>query len=121
MVELSLSFSAPTKNEFTITENATNQIMKLLKLENLSNYAFRVKVTPGGCAGFLYDFEWINENDLTDQLVFENDGVKVVIGQADMRLINGSTLDFIETLAASKFEIINPNAQATCGCGKSFA
>lgn len=121
MVELSLSFTEPVKNELFITDKAAEKIEALLKLENKTNHGLRIKVIPGGCAGFSYDLEWFPLDKLKDEFVFEKGAAKVVVGISDMRLITGSTLDYIESLMASKFELKNPNASNTCGCGKSFS
>ncbi len=121
MVELSLSFSPPVKKELHITEKAAEKIETLLKNENKTDHALRIKVIPGGCAGFSYDLEWFPLNKIKDEVVFEKGNAKVVVGPADLRLIAGSTLDYVESLMASKFEVKNPNATNTCGCGKSFS
>ncbi len=121
MVELSLSFTSPVKNELFITDKAAEKIETLLKLENKPDHALRIKVIPGGCAGFSYDLEWFPLKNLKDEFVFEKGKAKVVVGISDMRLITGSTLDYVESLMASKFELKNPNATNTCGCGKSFS
>ena len=53
--------------------------------------------------------------------IFNNGEAKVIINDADLRLISGSTLNFIDNLMGSRFEIDNPNATDSCDCGKSFA
>ena len=121
MVELSLSFNQEPKAEFFITDKAAEKILQLIKLERKENSGLRVKVIPGGCAGFSYDLEWMDLDKVKDEYVFEKNGAKVIVGRSDMRLITGSTLDYMESLMASKFELKNPNASTTCGCGKSFA
>ena len=122
MVELSLSFNpTPTEFNFTLTDAAAKRILSFMEAEGRVNQALRIKVVPGGCAGFQYEFSWFNLSKLTDEKVIEKDGAKIVFGQADLRHVNGGTLDYVESLAGSKFEVSNPNASSTCGCGKSFA
>ena len=122
MVELSLSFDpTPVDFDFTITDAAASRITKLMDMEGRTNQAMRVKVIPGGCAGFQYEFSWVSKSKITDEKLLEKNNAGVVFGQADLRHVNGGTLDYIENLAGSKFEISNPNATSTCGCGKSFA
>lgn len=122
MVELSLSFnSEPEEFEFSITDNAARRIKQLLEMEQKSGHGLKIKVIPGGCAGFMYEYGWAEIGATSDQKIIEQDGAKVIFGPSDLRHVNGSTLDFVESLAGSKFEISNPNASSTCGCGKSFA
>ncbi len=122
MVELSLSFNPePVDFNFTITEAAARRIKTLLEAEGRVNQGMRIKVVPGGCAGFQYEFGWTSLSNLTDEEVVEYDGASIVFGQADLRHVTGGKLDYTESLAGSKFEVINPNASSTCGCGKSFA
>ncbi|MDH5401987.1 MAG: iron-sulfur cluster assembly accessory protein [Candidatus Heimdallarchaeota archaeon] len=118
MVELSLNFTQPDES-FYLTESAAKRINELISLEGRDGQAIHIKVIPGGCAGFSYQFGWISTD--ADGFKAEKDGAMVIIGHTDMRLITGSTLDFIVSLQGSKFEINNPNATSSCGCGKSFA
>lgn len=122
MVELSLGFNAaPVTFDFTLADSAASHINKLVQFENKNNHGLRIKVVPGGCAGFMYEFSWMKLEDVQDEEIVENNGAHIIFGQADKRHINGGTLEYIESLAGSKFEIINPNASSACGCGKSFA
>ena len=121
MVELTLSLDTqPTEFSFFINKPAAIQIHSLLAKENKVNAGLRIKVKPGGCAGFLYEFSWMDLADISDEHIVELDGAHVILGSADIRHLSGSTLDFVENLAGSKFEIRNPNASSVCGCGKSF-
>jgi iron-sulfur cluster assembly accessory protein len=122
MVELSLNLNqTPVEFNFVIDDAAANHINKLKQFENKTNHALRIKVVPGGCAGFMYEFSWLSLDEVKDEEIIENGYAKIAFGQADKRHINEGTLTFIESLAGSKFEIINPNASTACGCGKSFA
>ena len=121
MVELSLSLDIePVNFSFFVTKPAAAQIHSLLVKDKKTKAGLRIKVKPGGCAGFLYDFSWMNLAEVTDEQIVELNGANVILGPSDMRHLYGSTLDFIESLAGSKFELSNPNASSVCGCGKSF-
>ena len=118
MVELSLTFNEP-KKEFFLTEAAAKHINDLTDAEGRVDQALLIRVTPGGCSGFIYNMGWTSIE--SNGFKIELEGATVIIPDADMRMITGSTLDFSISIEASKFDIINPNAQATCGCGKSFS
>lgn len=78
----------------------------------------RVFVEGGGCSGFQYgmSFDLPKQEDQT----FETEGVRVLIDPTSLAYLNGTSIDFDDGLQGKGFEIRNPNAQSTCGCGKSF-
>jgi iron-sulfur cluster insertion protein len=80
----------------------------------------RLAVTGGGCQGFQYKFDFATEADVDDQ-VFEHDGAKVVVDSTSIDLLDGAEVNFVESLMGSYFEVRNPNAASSCGCGTSFA
>lgn len=118
MVELSLNFDKPT-GSVQMTEAAANRINELVEAEGRDGQAIKISVVPGGCAGFSYQFGWASE-DANGKLV-EKNGAKLLVEESDMRLLSGSTLDYTTSLKGSKFEVNNPNASSSCGCGKSFS
>ncbi len=80
----------------------------------------RVAVHGGGCSGFQYGFSFddtVNPDDRT----FERDGVTAVIDEASLELLAGSEVDYVEDLVGASFQIKNPNAASSCGCGSSFS
>ncbi|NRB10311.1 MAG: iron-sulfur cluster insertion protein ErpA [Rickettsiaceae bacterium] len=105
--------------KFTITNNAVKRIAELITKEP-ENIALRVKVDGGGCSGFQYDYQFIATINQED-IVIENNGVKVAIDPLSQQFLDDCTLDFIEELVGSHFQINNPNATAKCGCGNSFS
>jgi len=103
----------------TLTENAANKIHNLLAAEQNEALHLRVFVSGGGCSGFQYGFsfdEQINDNDT----VIESRQVKMLVDPMSLDLLNGAEIDYQESLQGASFVIRNPNAAATCGCGKSF-
>lgn len=80
----------------------------------------RVSVAGGGCSGFQYGFS-LDDQRHDDDLVFERDGVSLVIDDTSLELLKGSEVDFVEDLMGSYFTIKNPQASSTCGCGSSFS
>lgn len=81
---------------------------------------FRITVSGGGCSGFQYGFSF-DEKPAQDDLVFEAEGVRVVVDEVSLELVKGSELSYVEDLVGSSFKMTNPNAKSSCGCGTSFS
>ena len=82
--------------------------------------ALRVSVSGGGCSGFQYNFD-LDPARSDDDLVIERDGAVVVIDAVSRPFMVGSEIDFVDDLLGQSFQIMNPNATASCGCGTSFS
>jgi iron-sulfur cluster assembly protein len=78
----------------------------------------RVGVRGGGCSGFQYALALDEKRD--DDEVFEHGGIPVIVDPASLRYVDGSQVDYTESLMGSGFEVTNPNVVASCGCGSSF-
>ncbi|MEM7221704.1 MAG: iron-sulfur cluster insertion protein ErpA [Pseudomonadota bacterium] len=112
--------SDTTQPAFGITENAAKRIAFLVEQEAQDGIKLRVSVSGGGCSGFQYGFTFdhaINGDDVT----FEQHGIQVVIDEVSLELLSGSQLDFVEDLIGASFQISNPQATSSCGCGSSFS
>lgn len=109
-----------TQNTFEVTENAAKRIAQLIEMEGNDQLKMRVTVDGGGCSGFQYKFSFDAKQNQDDRKI-EKNGVSVLVDDISMGFLNGSKLDYVETLGAAHFEIKNPNATATCGCGNSFS
>jgi iron-sulfur cluster insertion protein len=103
-----------------LTENAARRIAMLKTEENAPNALLRIAVSGGGCSGFQYGMSFDDERN-EDDFVFERDGVGIVIDEVSLGLLNGAELDFVEDLMGASFQIRNPNAASSCGCGNSFS
>lgn len=112
---------APDGRTFGLSESAAKRITKMLAAEeNGTDKFMRVSVEGGGCSGFQYDFgfdEELNDDDHT----FVSHGVKVVVDDTSLDLLNGGELDYVEELLGAYFQVTNPNASSSCGCGTSFS
>ncbi len=80
----------------------------------------RLSVEGGGCSGFQYKFGLADAIE-DDDLIVEEDGVKLLVDSISLDLVRGSAVDFVESLGGKMFQVTNPNAQAGCGCGTSFS
>lgn len=102
-----------------LTEKAAKQIRTIADEECIGYYIIRVKVKGGGCAGFEYDLGFDDQINETDE-VFELDGVKVICDPMSMQYVEGTVIDYGDSLMGSGFTFNNPTAKASCGCGHSF-
>lgn len=83
--------------------------------------AFRIAVDAGGCHGYQYVLGLTSEPPSKDDVVFQKDGAEVYIDDVSLGLISGSSLEYVEELIGSSFQIVgNPNAESSCGCKASF-
>ena len=103
----------------TLTEEARKKVSDLLSQET-EEMALRVAVRPGGCSGFSYEM-YFDTDKAEDDVEKLFDEVRVVVDPSSAELLVGATLDFKDGLNGAGFAIDNPNAQKTCGCGKSFS
>lgn len=103
----------------TITPSAAAKVAALL-VDHPDEKAMRIFVQGGGCAGFSYGFAFESEI-AEDDFVIEQDGVKFVVDSMSSQYLQEAQIDWIEDLMGSSFQINNPNAKTTCGCGSSFS
>lgn len=108
-------------NMILITDKAKDRIVELRKQEGHSDQSqVRVSVKGGGCSGLMYDLTFDEEEKTNDQ-VYEDKGVKIFVDKKSILYLIGTTLDFSDGLNGKGFQFINPNASRTCGCGESFS
>lgn len=104
----------------TLTENAAQKVAQLIQEEGAADLALRVAVKSGGCSGFSYDM-YFDSDIASDDTITEFGGVRVVVDPASAPMLVGASLDYKDGLTEAGFAITNPNAQRSCGCGKSFS
>jgi iron-sulfur cluster assembly protein/iron-sulfur cluster insertion protein len=103
----------------TLSSRAAAQVRSMQSELDAPSKPLRVFVESGGCSGFQYGMSF--DEPKTGDVQFESEGVSVVMDPASLAYLNGSHVDFDDGLQGKGFEIKNPNAQSTCGCGKSFS
>ena len=110
---------SPT-NRVTATDAALKRIAQIIEKDH-ENTALRISVEGGGCSGFSYQFDLVNEDANQDDLVIENHGGRILIDEMSLIYMSGSEIDFVDDLMGQSFKVNNPNAVASCGCGTSFS
>ncbi len=102
----------------TLTPRAARQVRTMHAGLNAPEKHLRVLVESGGCSGFQYGMSF--DEPKPDDVIQESEGLQILLDPASSAYLDGSHIDFDDGLQGKGFEIKNPNAQSTCGCGKSF-
>lgn len=105
----------------TLTEKAVNKVKEVISTqESPEEYqGIRVSVIGGGCSGFQYAMKLERKQSKEDQIV-QVDGFKLLVDEQSMLYLDGTEIDYVETVQGAGFKFNNPNVSGTCGCGESF-
>jgi iron-sulfur cluster insertion protein len=95
-------------------------VLKLMEKQGNPDLKLRVSVSGGGCSGFQYGFGF-DQAPAEGDTVITDKGITVLVDDMSLLYLAGSEIDYVEDLAGSSFQIRNPNAAASCGCGSSFS
>ena len=106
-------------SDITLSEAAAKRIAQIVAAD-AGKHALRVSVEGGGCSGFSYKFDRA-EDPADDDIVIARGDAKVLIDSMSVIYMAGSEIDFVDNLLGQSFQIKNPNAVASCGCGTSFS
>ena len=101
-----------------LTPRAANQVRAMRAGAVAPGTRLRLFIETGGCSGLQYGMSF--DEPKGDDAAFDSEGVAIVVDPASLRHLDGTTVDFDDGLHGKGFEIRNPNAKTTCGCGKSF-
>ncbi len=101
-----------------LSEAAVAKVRSLREKEARDDLRLRVAVQPGGCSGFTYQL-FFDERLLDGDATVDFGGVEVVVDKMSVDHLNGTTIDFVDTIENQGFTIDNPNASAGCACGDS--
>lgn len=116
---MSFQSAIATRSPVTLSASAAGRIRAIGEAEGRS-LMLRVSVEGGGCSGFQYRFDLVEEGEPEDLRV-ERDGAAILVDDVSLGLLKGSEIDFVEELAGAEFKVRNPNAKSSCGCGVSFS
>ena len=108
-----------TDTNVTLSDAAARRIAEIVSADT-GKQALRVSVEGGGCSGFSYKFDLV-EDQQDDDVVIAKGDAKVLVDSMSLVYMAGSEIDFVDNLLGQSFQIKNPNAVASCGCGTSFA
>lgn len=102
----------------TLTSRAAEKVRSMQAELNAPEKRLRMFIENGGCSGMQYgmSFDEAKDGDTT----VESEGVAILIDDKSAVYLKGLSVDFDDGLQGRGFEIKNPNAKSTCGCGKSF-
>jgi iron-sulfur cluster assembly accessory protein len=103
-----------------LTGRAAKRIAKILSGEPAGT-SLRVSVEGGGCSGFQYRYDLVQDEPAADDIVLSRDGARVLIDSVSLEYMSGAEIDFVDDLIGQSFQIKNPLASASCGCGTSFS
>jgi len=103
-----------------MTEGAAARIAALLREDGRPGAAFRIRVDGGGCMGFRYAMD-IDDACGGDDASSREGDARIVVDGMSAPFLQGAVIEWVEDLAGDRFEIRNPNAVSSCGCGTSFS
>jgi len=103
-----------------LTDRAAKRVTRILAKE-AAGTVLRISVAGGGCSGFQYEYNLVQETPNDDDVVLQKGDAIVLIDSLSLEFMGGAEIDFVDDLIGQSFQIKNPNAVASCGCGTSFA
>ena len=103
--------------KLNVSDNAAEKIKALMEQEN--KQGLRISVQPGGCSGYKYGME-LEDKPTDNDVIIKEKGIKIFVDKKSMQKLNGSNVDYVDSLQGAGFKIDNPGATKTCGCGSSF-
>jgi iron-sulfur cluster assembly accessory protein len=106
--------------QVTLTDRAAKRVARICSKEP-DGTVLRISVAGGGCSGFQYEYNLVQEQAQEDDVVLSRNGATVLIDSLSLEFMGGAEIDFVDDLIGQSFQIRNPNAVASCGCGTSFA
>lgn len=115
-----MSEVALAPNNVILTDRAAKRIGRILSKQG-EGTVLRIAVAGGGCSGFQYEYNLVQEQPTADDLVLQNGAATVLIDSLSLEFLGGAEIDYVDDLIGQSFQIKNPNAVAGCGCGTSFA
>ena len=112
--------SSLASSDVVLTDRAARRIGRILGKE-APGTKLRISVAGGGCSGFQYEYNLVQDAPANDDLVLSKEGATVLIDALSLEFMSGAEIDYADDLIGQSFQIKNPNVVAACGCGTSFA
>ena len=103
-----------------LTDSAIVKVKEIMAQQDPVLGGLRVGVVGGGCSGFQYSLTFEAKSGPMDKVI-EYDGLKVFVDMTSLMYLDGTQVDYVETLEGAGFKFENPNVKSTCGCGSSFS
>jgi iron-sulfur cluster assembly protein len=103
----------------TLSDAAANKLTELTKEETDTDVGLRVYVYSGGCSGYRYGM-MLEDQPTPEDIKVQSQGINVYVDPQSTQLLQGSEIDYVDTLMGAGFTVNNPNAVSGCGCGSSF-
>ncbi len=104
----------------TFTDKGAEKVREFLDSQGLQPAAagLRVGVRGGGCSGFQYQLAFDEQHD--GDVIFDHEGLRLLVDTQSLPYVDGSQIDYVDSLQGAGFQVNNPNVVAACGCGSSF-
>jgi len=102
----------------TLTDSAVKHLVNIIGGQEDPAKGLRIYIEKGGCAGLSYEMKL--DLPKADDTLVERDGARLMVDAESLTYLNGSTIDYCDDLSGTGFQIKNPNAARSCGCGTSF-
>ena len=110
---------APAPSLVVLSDAAASKLRELTAEEQNPAIGLRVYVYSGGCSGFRYGM-MLEDQPTPEDVTIESKGIKVYVDGQSTQYLEGSEIDYLDTLMGAGFTVNNPNAVSACGCGSSF-
>ena len=108
-------------NILTVTENASNQLEKIIQSAPSDTVGILLGIDSTGCNGHSYKLDYAKQNEVENLEYVEQNNIKVFIDPKATMFLIGSEMDYSSDKLVSRFVFKNPNEKSTCGCGESFS
>ena len=109
------------KDLISITDNAVEQIKKILSNAPNDIDSVLVGIDKSGCSGYSYKLDFAKSSEIKNFEFVNKDGAMVFVDPKATIYLLGSTMDYKTDKLSSRFVFENPNEKSTCGCGESFS
>ncbi len=113
------SSASAAESPVRLSARAVEAVRQALREQKIEGHCLRIGLVPGGCAGFSYDMDVVQEAAPGD-LKFEQDGISILVDPKSVPLLKGTEVDYVQDGLRAGFSFTNPNARSSCGCGSSF-